>query len=178
LNSGGKYNNLKGNKQTLIKKEHTMFTSKVIQVVLIVVFAFVFISNSFAQEWTKEQKEVWKVVESYTELAAKGDIEGVIKYFHDDFSGWVLGSHYPSNKATRVKFIKFSLPKVKTLVYDLTPLGIKIHGNVAIVHYSYLTITKLEEEKEQVSKGRWTDILLKEDGKWTVIGDHGGEVSK
>jgi hypothetical protein len=25
-------------------------------------------------------------------------------------------------------------------------------------------------------KGRWTDILMKKDGKWMRVGDHGGEI--
>jgi hypothetical protein len=25
-------------------------------------------------------------------------------------------------------------------------------------------------------KGRWTDILMKKNGKWMLVGDHGGEV--
>jgi hypothetical protein len=28
------------------------------------------------------------------------------------------------------------------------------------------------------SNGRWTDILMKENGKWLFIGDHGGKTSK
>ena len=33
-------------------------------------------------------------------------------------------------------------------------------------------------EKEKVEQGRWTDILIKQDDKWIMIGDHGGATSE
>jgi len=70
------------------------------------------------------------------------------------------------------------MPKSKSLFYDIQPLAIKIHGNVAIVHYSYTNVFKSGEEKEKVEQGRWTDILLKQGDKWVMIGDHGGATSE
>jgi len=32
--------------------------------------------------------------------------------------------------------------------------------------------------KKEWEKGRWTDILMKKDGKWMMVGDHGGKTSK
>ncbi len=131
-----------------------------------------------AQEWSTEQKEVWKNVETYWDLARKGDIEGFLVYFHNDFSGWAYLSPLPHDRATRVKYIKFTIPKSASLFYDIQPLAIKIHGNVAIVHYSYTAVTKSGEEKEKTEQGRWTDILLKQGDKWVMIGDHGGATSE
>ncbi|MFH2049908.1 MAG: nuclear transport factor 2 family protein [bacterium] len=132
----------------------------------------------FAQEWSTDQKEVWKNVETYWDLGAKGDVEGFLGYFHSDFSGWINTAHLPHDRATRVKFIKFSLPKTKTLLYNIQPVAIKIHGNVAIVHYSYTEVSKYGEEKEKSEQGRWTDILIKQGDKWIMIGDHGGATSE
>ena len=132
----------------------------------------------FAQEWSTDQKEVWKNVETYWDLSAKGDLEEHSGYYHNDFSGWNYLSPLPHDRATRVKFVKFLRSKSKTLFYDIQPLAIKIHGNVAIVHYSYIVISKSEEEKEKEEQGRWTDILIKQDDKWIMIGDHGGATSE
>jgi hypothetical protein len=52
-------------------------------------------------------------------------------------------------------------------------LAIKIHGNIAIVHYYFTDVSKHGEEEEMV-QGRWTDILIKQGDKWIMIGDHGG----
>jgi len=131
----------------------------------------------FAQQWSDSQKEVWKNVETYWDLAAKGDTEGLLTYFHSDFSGWVNSAHLPHDKATREKFIRFYNPKTKTLLHDIKPLAIKIHGNIAIVHYSYTDVSKYGEEKEKSEQGRWTDILMKQGDKWVMIADHGGSTS-
>jgi ketosteroid isomerase-like protein len=142
---------------------------------LIVFTCTLFISASlWAQEWSAEQKDVWKNVETYWDLGAKGDIEGFLSYFHDDFSGWPNASPFPHDKDARVKFVKFSFSNTETVFYNITPLAIKIHGNVAFVHYYYLNVTKHGEKKESTEQGRWTDILMKQGEKWVMIGDHGG----
>lgn len=149
------------------------------RLVFVAVIAFTMVASTvlFAQQWSDAQKEVWKNVETYWDLAAKGDTEGFLTYFHSDFSGWVNTAHLPHDRATREKFIRFYNPKTKTLLYDINPLAIKIHGNIAIVHYSYTDVSRYGEEKEKVEQGRWTDILIKQGDKWVMIGDHGGPSS-
>ena len=49
-----------------------------------------------------------------------------------------------------------------TLVYDLQPAAIKIHGNVAFAHYHYVQIVKDATGKDKETSGRWTDILMKQ----------------
>ena len=128
----------------------------------------------FGQEWSEQQKEVWKTVETYSELAAKGDVEGFLDYFHDDFKGWINRMALPTNKTTRRKFISHNWKTTKTLVQDLQPVGINIFDNVAIVQYYYSEVLKDAEGKEINESGRWTDILMKQGDKWLIIGDHGG----
>ena len=128
----------------------------------------------FGQEWSEEQKEVWKNVETYSDLSAKRDLEGFMGYFHDDYSGWNNQNALPANKASRRKFISHYFETTTVLVYDLQPVGINIHDNVAIVHYYYSVVFKDVEGKEKEGSGRWTDILIKQGDKWVMIGDHGG----
>jgi len=134
-------------------------------------------TSVFSQEWSAQQKDVWKNVETYWDLAAKGDIEAFLTYFHEEFSGWIYGAHLPHNRATRDKFIRFKYARNKILFQDLQPLAIKIHGNIAIVHYTYTEVSKSGEEKEKTEQGRWTDILIKQGDKWVMIGDSGGSTS-
>jgi len=149
---------------------------RIISIIVICLALFLF-GGVFAQQWSDAEKEVWKNVETYWDLAAKGDTEGFLSYFHGDFSGWINTAELPHDRATREKFIRFYNPKTKTLLYNIEPLTIKIHGNVAIVHYIYMEVSKYQDEKEQSEQGRWTDILMKQDGKWVMIGDHGGPTS-
>jgi ketosteroid isomerase-like protein len=130
-----------------------------------------------AQEWSSEQKEVWKNVETYWGMWASRDLEGFMSYIHNDYSGWFHGSHLPSGKDASRKWIAHSFSKSKVLVHDIRPLAIKIHGNVAIVHYVYADISQDSEGKEKMEQGRWTDILMKQGDRWVLIGDHGGSMS-
>ena len=131
----------------------------------------------FAQEWSSSQKEVWKNVETYSKLIVEKDLEGLLSYFHPDFLGWVYGLDFPTDKASRSKSIAHIFQTTKVLVDELKPVGIKIHGNVAIVHYYLHEIVNDAEGKEIVQRHRWTDILLKQGDNWVLIGDHGGVIS-
>jgi ketosteroid isomerase-like protein len=128
----------------------------------------------FAQEWSSAQKEVWRNVETYWDLWAKRDVDGFLSYFHDDYSGWFYGASLPSTKSSSRKWISDNFKAWEILVYEVNPAAIKIHGDVAIVHYFYSAMRKNTEGKRIGQSGRWTDILVKQGDKWILIGDHGG----
>jgi ketosteroid isomerase-like protein len=148
---------------------------KISQVLLFVFCLSVLITALFAQEWSEKQKEVWQNVETYWKLSAEGDVEGWLSYFHSDYLGWHYEADIPWDKATRTKWGNYLFQTSKLLIYDIKPVGIKIHGNVAIVHYYFHVVNEDTEGKKIVNKGRWTDILVKQDNKWVMIGDHGGQ---
>jgi len=39
---------------------------------------------------------------------------------------------------------------------------------------SYTQLYNDSEGEQHTEQGRWTDILMKQDGKWLLIADHGG----
>lgn len=131
----------------------------------------------FGQEWSDKQKEVWQNVETYWDLDAKRDLEGALSYFHDDYSGWFNRSALPSNKASTRKFLAHFFGTTTILLQEIQPVAIKIHGNMAIVHYYYSRLVKDVEGKERNWRGRWTDILMQQGDKWLLIADHGGPSS-
>jgi len=131
-----------------------------------------------AQELSAAQKEVWKNVEAYWELSAKGDLEGFMSYFHADYRGWSFQSPVPGTKETARKFLAYELATTKTVVYQITPVAIQVHGNFAFVAYYYTEIVKDAEGKTKSRQGRWLDILTKQGDRWVMIGDHGGELPK
>ena len=130
-----------------------------------------------AQEWTETQKAVWKNVETYWALGATQDLEGVMAYFHTDYHGWNDQDALPGDKASTRKWFEHRMKTTKTLVQEIKPVGIKIHGNIAIVHYYFSTVIKDAEGKEKSASGRWTDILMKQGDMWVIISDHGGQRS-
>ena len=148
------------------------------RIALAVLCATLVATPLFAQEWSDAQKEVWKNVEAYQELATKRDVEGFLSYVHADVSGWIYSDALPADKATFRKWITHSFQTRKRLVNVVKPVAIKIHGNVAIVHYHYSRLIKDAEGKEKFHIGRWTHILMKQGNKWVMIGAHGGPTSK
>ena len=147
--------------------------------VLVTMLCFTMISATslFSQEWSAKQKEVWKNVETYWDLDAKRDLDGFMGYFHADYSGWFNRSALPSGKNSVKKWVGYSFKTTEILVQEIKPVAIKVHGNMAIVHYTYARLVKDVEGKQKNRSGRWTDILMKQGDKWVLIGDHGGPSS-
>jgi ketosteroid isomerase-like protein len=104
---------------------------------------------------------------------AKGDVNGFLDYFHQDYIGWDNDSRVPQNKEETKKWVAYAYQGVKIAVYEIQPLAIKIYGDVAFVHYLYSMAREIDGKKSMES-GKWTDILLKQGTKWVLIGDHGG----
>ena len=132
----------------------------------------------FAQEWSASQKDVWKNVETYWALETQQDLEGFLRYFHEDYRGWNNHAALPVVKATLRKVVAHDFQTTKRLLYDIQPVAIQIHGNVAFVHYYFSETVKEADGKEKDHSGRWTDILMQQGDKWVLIGDHGGRTSK
>lgn len=132
-------------------------------------------STSYGQIWNDKQKEVWSNVENYWSLQAKGDADGFLSYFSQDYMGWDYGSPVPQGKTSTAKYITLNMKNSKVLFYDITPVAILVYNDIAIVDYYYSMQTENSESKKQWKTGRWTDILKKQDNRWVLIADHGGE---
>jgi len=138
-----------------------------------------FAANSYAQQWTDAQKDVWTGVEKYWAVASSGDAAGFMSYFDDSYEGWDIHSPVPMNKANVTKYINNEVKNSSTVLYTITPLVIWVKGDFAYVHYYYSEIDKNKQTgKDETNAGNWTDILMKEGGVWKLIGDHGGRTSK
>jgi ketosteroid isomerase-like protein len=127
-----------------------------------------------AQEWSSAQKEVLKVVNDYWAVMAKGDIAGFYEYFSPDYLGWDDGSPLPSTRAEAQKWLQYFTQGQKISFYEVKPVGIRVFGDFGYVHYYYTMVIE-KDGKKKVESGRWTDILMKQGGKWLCVGDHGGE---
>ena len=131
--------------------------------------------NSFAQQWSAEQKEVWTVVEKYWENTPNDPLS-FLQYFDDSYLDWSYDSETPTTKNDAVKFFSYWTKKAKEQYHILTPARIWVNGDFAFVHYYYTQVFETTEGKPLTQRGRWTDILMKKSGKWMLVGDHGGEI--
>jgi ketosteroid isomerase-like protein len=125
-----------------------------------------------AQEWSPVQKEVWKAVEAAWAAEMSGDLETYMSSYHPEFVGWGANNAFVRSKEYVRQVSEYTKATTKYLIHALMPHAIKVHGNVAIVHYTYVFITE-DEEGRQGDQGHYTDVLLKEGDKWLTIADHG-----
>ena len=126
-----------------------------------------FAANSYAQQWTDAQKDVWTGVEKYWAVASSGDAAGFMSYFDDSYEGWDIHSPVPMNKANVTKYINNEVKNSSTVLYTITPLVIWVKGDFAYVHYYYSEIDKNKQTgKDETNAGNWTDIF--NEGRWSL----------
>lgn len=150
---------------------------KKLLILFVLLLPFLFSINIQAQQWTAEQKEVWAAVETYWAASASANPMDFLNYFDDSYSGWNNEAGVPSTKADVQKVLKYWTTKGKTVLYTITPVRIWVNGNFAFVHYYYYEVDESLDGKPMIERGRWTDILMKKDNKWVMVGDHGGKTS-
>lgn len=149
-----------------------------IKISVIILFALLFLSGKqYAQQWSAEQKEVWEGVQKYWEID-NNDPLAYYKYFDDSYYGWSYQNEAPGIKADAIKSSKYFSTKGKQKLNITTPARIWVNGNFAYVHYYYTQVSENNDGKPVTEKGRWTDILMKKNGTWMIVGDHGGEIKK
>jgi ketosteroid isomerase-like protein len=152
---------------------------KISKVIFIIMLFFTFFHfNLSAQQWTAEQKEVWAGVEAYWAVSMSANPLDFLNYFDDSYLGWDIEADVPHTKDDAQKSLKYWMPKGKMVLYSITPAKIWVKENFAFVHYYYSQVIEDKDGKPMPEHGRWTDILMKKDGKWIMIGDHGGKTSK
>ena len=122
-------------------------------------------AQAFGQEWTAEQKEVWKAVETDIELFKKGDLEGILALRHDDVVIWWSNKPIPYDKELLEINYRSWFNYDKPVNWELNPLAIKVIGNVACVFYSYKFGGKI------ISGSSLTmETWIKQDNKWKKFG--------
>jgi ketosteroid isomerase-like protein len=150
-----------------------MKTSIIFSFLLILFFAGA--NQMLAQQWTPEQKEVWAGVQKYWEIN-NSDPQAYFKYFDDSYIGWSYDYETPGTKENAVKSSKYFSSKSKQQFNTITPARIWVNGDFAFVHYYYTQVSESNDGKPTTEKGRWTDILMKKNGTWMIVGDHGGAI--
>jgi ketosteroid isomerase-like protein len=140
-------------------------------------FLFFFITSfASAQQWTAEQQDVWKGVQTYWEAGMSSDPSNMLAYWDDSYYGWSYDNGAPGTKADVVKSFTYWYKKGKVQYYNITPARIWVNGDFGYAHYYFTMVTEDADGKPHTERGRWTDILMKKSGKWMLVGDHGGEI--
>jgi len=141
---------------------------------ILMVLALAVSRNAIAQGSVDDQAAVWQAVETIWEAGENGDQEWVEKMLSADFMGWPKHSPAPRSKASVRLWNKFDTEQSSGLTHELYPLSIVVHGDMAVVHYLYTNAARTRDKKTTVSNGRYSDVLIRDDGAWKFISWHGG----
>ncbi|HOX77649.1 MAG TPA: hypothetical protein PLW31_06375 [Bacteroidales bacterium] len=147
---------------------------KIIQVATVVLIFLVAASGASAQEWSKEQTEVWKVVQDTWKGWSSGDISGVTGNIHEKYQGWSDDSPLPIGKQTMIDWFNSMKDAVSFNYYDIQPARITVLNSAAVVDYYYYfnaTWNMGEEKKTEEMKGKIAEFYVKDGGKWLLLGD-------
>ena len=129
-----------------------------------------------AEDWSKEQMEVLKFEEAC--VSAK-TADQLMSCFHQDYVGWGQDSSVPLSKADRQKTVADRFANVDSETMLFKPLSVIVKGNMAVISYIESSKTTNKTTKEvSYSTSRWTDVCLKDGGKWYWISDHGVDISQ
>ena len=135
-------------------------------------------TNASAQTWSAEQQEVWKVEDQQWKMSAAKDLTWIDKMVHPNISFWDVAYPAPQNKASLTRWAKYGAAAGTVLEQEIFPISMTITGNVAVVQYRYRVASLNEKKEREIATGRWTDILIKEGGRWLFIAWAGGDDPK
>lgn len=124
-----------------------------------------------AQEWSPEQKEVVEFLNDYTKSSMQGDMDEIMSYFHVDFYAREYSTTLtePLDRDSTQKAIEHSKQNFKVLVFEVQPLTIQFHGDVAIALSNFKETLRDADGIDNKLSGPWTATLLKQDKGWVFL---------
>jgi len=152
--------------------------SRVAYRVLAIVVLLAWAEVASAQTWTAEQLEVLKFEELQWQMSKDRDVSWIEKMVHPSLSYWETGQPVPQNKASLSRWNRYSNVTDTVLEQELFPISITITGNVAVVQYHYQVARENYKKDRATVQGHYTDVLVKEGGRWLFVAWSGGDDPK
>ena len=131
-----------------------------------------------AQEWSAEQQEIWKVEQQQWKMSAARDMSWIDTMVHQNMKFWETGAPMPRDKASLKHWSRFDADNGSTLEQELFPISATITGNVAVVQYNYMVARENYKKERETVTGHYTDVLVKEGGRWLFLTWAGGDDPK
>ena len=135
-------------------------------------------ASSSAQEWSAAQKEVLSAFDSCMKALVYGNTEALIPRLHKALRNWDFNDETPIDRETLLKRIKEIPAGTKTVLYEARPVGITVVGNVAMVFCYHREVEENAKGERTEYKTRWMDVMVKDGGRWMMLGGHGGRLQK
>jgi hypothetical protein len=153
------------------KSIHMKKKLKVFILVMLIVFTA---GTSMAQEWSKEQSEVWKVVQDTWKGWKAGDATAVAASFHEKYQGWSDDMPLPIGKQAIMEWFSGMKDAMTFNHYSIEPTRILVYKTSAVVDYYYyynVTWTMGDEKETKDVKGKIVEFYVNDGGKWLLLGD-------
>jgi hypothetical protein len=131
--------------------------------------------SAFAEQWTAEQQEIWKFEQQQWAMSKAKDLSWIDTMVHQNMQYWENGAPMPRDKASLAHWGKFDAENSTTLEQELFPISATITGNIAVVQYHYMVASENYKKERKTTTGHYTDVLIKQDGRWMFIAWAGGE---
>lgn len=131
-----------------------------------------------AEGWSAEQQEIWKVEQQQWKLSAAKDMSWMDTLVHPNLRYWSRGSPMPRDLASLKHWSRYDSENSTVLEQELFPISITITGNVAVVQYHYMMANENFKKDRETVTGHYTDVLIKENGRWLFLAWDGGDNPK
>lgn len=126
-----------------------------------------------SKDLTANERLLWNRVKELWNCSVDRDLNAIDRAIHPRYIGWDNNSIVPHDREFALRSVTDK--KTKLIEYDLSPLGISVYDfQVGIVQYRYSAKIKDMKSNIRSIKGRWTEIYLKRNKSWILIGVHGG----
>ena len=131
-----------------------------------------------AEEWNAEQQEIWKFEQQQWKMSATKDMSWIDTMVHQNMTFWETGAPMPRDKASLKHWSRFDADNGSTLEQELFPISATITGNIAVVQYNYMIARENYKKERETVTGHYTDVLVKDDGRWLFLTWAGGDDPK
>ena len=131
---------------------------------------------ALGQELSAEQQEVWQFIENCQDAIAAED-EEAFDCFHDEFIGWFYPDLLPRTAEAQRSFMAIQFDTTEIPAAHVTPIAVQVYGDFAIAHYFVRYVIRSQDGSDAEARDRYTDVLIKENGNWKWISDHGGPIT-
>jgi hypothetical protein len=128
-----------------------------------------------AQTWSAEQQEIWTVEQRQWQMSKDKDLSWIDTMVHPNISYWDVDQPGPQTKASLAKWSRYSTTASTVLEQELFPISVTITGNIAVAQYRYTVVRENHKQERTTVTGRYTDVLVKEGGRWLFLAWAGGD---
>jgi hypothetical protein len=147
---------------------------KFMKITLVAVFVLFTAVLTQAQDWSKDQTEVWKVVQDSWKGWKTGNIDAIAASVHEKYQGWSDDSPLPIGKQSMIEFFNSMKSSMTINYYNIEPARILVLKSSAVVDYYYdfnITWKMGDEVESKTIKGKIVEFYVNEGGKWLLLGD-------